>query len=126
LCPQDFSIYTVNEWGYTYFDGWNDTYTEECYKKNGFYSVNDANNFIAATPFDRHPVLAVLGTEYDVYPIYTLVDSVTLEPLVPATFDYGDIVIKFDHSAEFTKVFHVAARTDRSQLKGKHNVKIRV
>jgi hypothetical protein len=40
LCPSDFTIYTTGVWGYTYFDGWNDTYTENCFGKNGLYSVD--------------------------------------------------------------------------------------
>ena len=44
-CPSDFTIYTTNDWGYTYFDSWNDTYTEECFKKNGRYTTNGGSTW---------------------------------------------------------------------------------
>lgn len=72
------------------------------------------------------PVLSVIGSEYDVTPFYTLVDSVTLEPFVPNIFDVGTVAIQFDKSTTFTELFSIGAKTTKSAHAGQHEVKLKV
>lgn len=126
LCPDDFTIYTTDEWGFTFFDNWNDTYTQQCKGIGGYYTKDGGTTWINVNTFSNNPVLAIIGPQYNVFPSYTLVDAVSLTKIESFVFDKGDITIAFDSDYEGRKKYAIGARTLNKKLVGEHRVKVQV